>query len=650
MKFYLFLLLFVTACSHSSGYKGHGSESVDPKTLKKFAPKPLPSGELERIEAMLDVRAPGHGLLSPNGKKLYFGWGVTGIYHAWKLEHRGAFPVQMTGGQDATYIEGITPDGKNLILSRDNSGDEYYFLYLQSVQGGPLKLIAGQEKVKTNFAFVSDDSKFLYYTMNMKEPTLRSLYKVNLKTGKSTLVFEGVKGYMYVTDWRKNGDILLGNATGNISREYYLYNENTKKLTPLLGQGEEESYTMAFSRKTGEYLVRTDKFGEYQRLYLYKNGDFTPLTKNMAYNVTSFSIDKTRSRILYGVNKDGFSEVHAMSAKSYQRLRTPFPMRKNVLHVYHGLTTPNGRYTVFSLEKVNSPKSSYVYDWRTGKARQWVFPSSPEIDTRDFVAQTIEHYTARDGTEIPMLVRRPQQCKNKVCPVIVTFHGGPESQSKPFFSPIAQLYLEEGFVLVHPNVRGSSGYSKTWLHSDNGPKRLDVITDIEDAALYIKKNWSRNGVVPKIGVKGGSYGGYSTNMAMTLFAGAYDAGVSVVGMSDLRTFLENTGPYRRHLRVSEYGDPDKDMEALTKLSPVTYLDRIQDPMLIVHGATDPRVPAGEAIQLYTAMEKKGLESELILFADEGHGVRKRKNQAIYIGHTLAFFKKHLKPMESKEAE
>ena len=129
---------------------------------------------------------------------------------------------------------------------------------------------------------------------------------------------------------------------------------------------------------------------------------------------------------------------------------------------------------------------------------------------------------------------------------------------------------------------------------------------------------------------GGSYGGYSTNVAMTLFAGAYDAGISIVGMSDLSTFLKNTGPFRRHLRVTEYGDPMKDKEALAKLSPVNYLDRLKDPLLVIHGATDPRVPAGEALQIYRAMEKKGLEGELILFADEGHGIRKRKNRAIYI--------------------
>jgi len=140
---------------------------------------------------------------------------------------------------------------------------------------------------------------------------------------------------------------------------------------------------------------------------------------------------------------------------------------------------------------------------------------------------------------------------------------------------------------------------------------------------------------------GGSYGGYSALMAMTMFAGAYDAGVSVVGISSLVTFLENTAPYRRSLRTSEYGDPTKDREALLKLSPITYVDRVSAPLLLLQGATDPRVPAGEALQMYEAIRGKNVPTGLIVFADEGHGVRKRENQVLLYGHVLRFLKEQL---------
>ncbi|HEX4925574.1 MAG TPA: prolyl oligopeptidase family serine peptidase, partial [Bdellovibrionales bacterium] len=148
---------------------------------------------------------------------------------------------------------------------------------------------------------------------------------------------------------------------------------------------------------------------------------------------------------------------------------------------------------------------------------------------------------------------------------------------------------------------------------------------------------------PQVGVMGYSYGGYSTLVAMTMFAGAYDAGVSLVGMSNLYTFLQNTAPYRRILRAAEYGNPETEKEMLLKLSPITYLDRVKDPLMIIQGASDPRVPVGEAVQIYEAATKRGIPAQLMIFADEGHGSAKRDNRVLELGHTIKFFDAHLKP-------
>jgi dipeptidyl aminopeptidase/acylaminoacyl peptidase len=168
-----------------------------------------------------------------------------------------------------------------------------------------------------------------------------------------------------------------------------------------------------------------------------------------------------------------------------------------------------------------------------------------------------------------------------------------------------------------------------------------VISDIEDCSKFIRSSWAKGGKTPKIGIFGWSYGGYSTFFAMTRFAGAYDAGVAMVGMSNLYTFLMNTAPYRRILRISEYGDPEKDKEALKKLSPITYLDQVRSPLLITQGVNDPRVPAGEAIQIQEALTRKKIPSQLILFGDEGHGATKRENRVLELGNLIQFFNKHL---------
>src|SRR5262249_48965699 len=243
------------------------------------------------------------------------------------------------------------------------------------------------------------------------------------------------------------------------------------------------------------------------------------------------------------------------------------PVPAEVDHVYTGTASRDGRYVTLGIETGKAPRTSYVWDWQTRKLTQWALPSAPEVDLSKFVPAKLMSYPARDGTPIPMFVRFPKGCapgenaSSDPCPVVVEFHGGPEGQAQPGFSTYDQLFLDAGFIYVEPNVRGSDGYGKKWLDADNGAKRLDVITDIDDCGKWVRANWGRNGRPPKVGIMGGSYGGYSTLIGMTMFGGTYDVSVSIVGISNLATFLRNTSPYRRILRITEYGDPDRDAEA-----------------------------------------------------------------------------------------
>lgn len=386
-------------------------------------------------------------------------------------------------------------------------------------------------------------------------------------------------------------------------------------------------------------MVLTNKLSDFRRLYRVKDGKFEAVSPELKWDVSSFSVDQARTRILYTVNEGGYTRLGALDAKTYKPVALPkLPPGDQV---FFGITTKDGRFSTLGVETSQAPRTSYVYDWQKRSLVRWVVPSAPEVDTTRFATASLESYPARDGTPIPMFVRRPASCPNGPCPVVVEFHGGPEGQSTAGFSPYAQLFVDLGFVFVQPNVRGSDGYGKKWLDADNGAKRLQIITDIEDCSKFIRERWAQDGKAPKVAVTGGSYGGYSSLMAMTRFAGAYDAGVSNVGISSLLTFLNNTAPYRRILRTSEYGDPEKDKDVLQQLSPVTYVDKIAAPLLLIQGLSDPRVPAGEAVQIRDAVAKRGVPVELIIFPDEGHGAQKRENRVQTIGQTLLFLKKHL---------
>ena len=635
------LLAAPAAAAPQSAYKGHGAESVPAEVIAQYAPKPLPAALARRIQSMMDVRAPGMGQVSPDGTKLYFGWSVTGTPQVWRLDGPNTFPVQLTGGEDRTTLADVFPDGKTLVLQRDRKGEENPGLYLMPAAGGALVEVQHRPGVQTFFQFVSDDGTWVYFTANDIRPDSYAVYRWNVATKAKELLVDA-PGLWSVGDHRPDGTLLLKRSTGSLTSEYWERDAATGKRTPVLGVGETEEYEgTSYGAAPGELLVLTPKLGEYRKLCRWDGKKLSPVTGDLRWDVSGFGLDEAKTRVLYTVNEAGYTRLHAVDARTF----APVPLPKlpdGADHVYSGASTRDGRYTTIGVETAKAPRTSYVYDWKAGALTRWVVPSSPEVDTTTFAAATLEHYPARDGTKIPAFVRRPTRCEPAPCPVLVEFHGGPEGQAQPGFSTYAQMFVDAGFVFVEPNVRGSDGYGRSWLDTDNGAKRLKVWTDIEDAATWARTAFAAGGKAPKVGVMGGSYGGYSALVAMTKFAGAYDAGVSIVGISNLVTFLENTAPYRRILRTTEYGDPAKDRDVLVELSAVTHISKLKAPLQIQQGATDPRVPVGEALQVYEAAKKTGAPTELLIYADEGHGAGKRENQVLMIGHALRWMETHLK--------
>ncbi len=646
MKRAALLLFGLATIAHAETYKGLGAESVSAAEVAKFAAPPLPDTVSRRIQTMLDLRGASDGPLTRKGDRAFFTSRLTGQFQVWRQDAPMGFPVQVTGGEDRTSIAEIAPNDAFIVVQRDVGGQENPGLYTMPVAGGALTLVQHTPKVQTFHELVADDSKSIYFRANDIAADSFAIYRWDVATQKKEKVFDQ-PGLWSIAD-HKGTEWILVKTIGNTVNEVYTYDLTTKTLTPLLGQNKAQEYDVRFGAKRDQFLVRTNEPSEYFRLYQLARGstELVPITPERKFDVEEFGIDDARLRIYVRTNEAGYAKTNVLDARSFKAVKLPkLPAADHVrvTSISHG-----GRYIGISLEGSTMPGQSLVYDWQKKRLTTWRVPMTPEIDVSKFAAATLESYPARDGTPIPMFVRRPASCPaagaktGTPCPVIVEFHGGPESQTRAGFSGTAQAYVDAGFIIMQPNVRGSSGYGKQWLNADNAARRLDVVTDIEDASIYIKKTWTAGGKAPKLGVLGGSYGGYSVLMAMTYFAGAYDAGVQSVGISNLKTFLLNTAPYRRALRVSEYGDPTKDEAALAKLSPITHVAKLKAPLLSIQGVNDPRVPVGEAMQFYKEAERRKIPGGLILFPDEGHGVAKRANQVLAIGHTLAFFEKHLK--------
>jgi dipeptidyl aminopeptidase/acylaminoacyl peptidase len=620
-----------------AGYSGLGADSVSAQDVARFAPTPLDERVSRRIQVMLDVRGASAGQSTSKGDHQYFTSRLTGVDQVWRQDGPMKLPVQLTGGEDRTQLVAIAPDDSFVVVSRDVGGEENTGIYLLAPDGGPLRVVQHAPKVQTTLEYISDDSKALYFRSNDKDPASYALHRYDVATGKIDTVFDD-KGLWRIADHRGDAQWLLIKIVGSSQQEVYEYDVKARKLTPVIGQGEVEEYDAAYGARPGQILIQTNKLGQFRRLYALEAGKLAPISPEQPHDVGDCRIDPARLRIYCDVNQDGYRKLAVFDARTLKPVALPRLTASESVSL--AAVSRSGRFAELQLESSTLVPQTLTLDWQTGKLTTWRLPSTPEIDTRGFAQANLEIYPARDGTMIPMVVRRPAHCDGP-CPVIVDFHGGPEGQARPGFSTTAQLYVDAGFTYVQPNVRGSSGYGKAWFHADDGAKRLDVITDIEDVAKFIRASWGKDGKPPRIGATGGSYGGYAVLMAMTYFAGAYDAGVESVGISNLASFLINTSPYRRAVRISEYGDPVKDREALVQLSPITHIARLKAPLMVFQGLNDPRVPAGESLQIYRQLEQRKIPGGLILFPDEGHGSRKRGNIVLTLGHTIAFFERHL---------
>lgn len=632
------------ACSSTSknspntAYKGFGLDSISKQTLEKYAP-PTPNADIKnQVEKLVDIRSPSAGLITNDGKKLFVNWNVTGSNQIWRLDGVKSFPVQMTGGEDRGNLVDLSPNSQWIVISRDSKGDENPGIYLMRAVGGELKKVYYNPKHQSSFQGFTKDSRYLYYRSNTVAADSYVIYKYDTVTDKTETVWDK-PGIWYLSDM--DGDrAVLSRATGSMQNEHFVFNLKTKELTPLIGQNETEDYSVSMLKAKDEYLVLTNKLADQRTLYKLKNGKLTEFLSGNGSDINGAEVSEDYNYLAYSINKEGYNQIKLMDLRTKKDI--PIPNSSNVEQASWGSFSFNNRYITYGTELHNAPRKNYVFDLQTKKSTEWMLSSTPEVDVSGYVRAELMKYPGEGGAQVPMFVWRSEACKQKTCPVIINFHGGPESQSVPRFNAIVNLYVQRGFIYTQPNVRGSDGYGKKWLRADNGAERLKVISDIRDASRFAKKQFAVGGVVPKVGITGGSYGGYSTLVGASMYSEDYDAALAIVGMSNLITFIENTAPYRRALRANEYGEPKNDREFMLKLSPVTYIDKVTKPLLIAHGATDPRVPVGEAVQFHETVKKNNANAQLIIFPDEGHGVSKRPNIVLLNSYAVDFFEKNLK--------
>ena len=564
--------------------------------------------------------------------------------------HRVCQPMGMR--EQLTFFKepvgGITPSPdkawrSGFVFSKDKGGDEFSQLYWFDYATRTSTLLTDGKRSQNGGTILSDDGALMAFTSTSRNGKDRDVWLRDTKTGEARLLL-AAGGSWSALDLSPDGKSLL-------VAEYRSINDSrpgevdiaTGKLTLFPVDGGTAAFGgFEYARNgKGVYFV-SDEETEFRHLRHHdpETGKTTVLSKRIPWDVENFTQNDDGSRIAFVSNEDGISALHVLDTANYQEIKLPsLPIGV----VGGGAFSPDGSKLALSINTATSPTDVYIIDIAGNQLTRWTQSEVGGLDTSKFATPTLIRFKSFDGRSIPAFYYRPLGLKaGEKVPVLINIHGGPEGQAQPTFSPSIQYQLRELKVAVLvPNVRGSSGYGKTFLQLDNGFKRKDSVKDIGALLDWIAKQPDLD--KDRVGVVGGSYGGYMVLASMVDHNARIRAGVDVVGISHFSTFLKNTESYRRDLRRVEYGDErEPAMSAFhEKIAPLNNAKAITKPLFVAQGFNDPRVPYTEAEQMVKAVRGNGGDVWFLMFKDEGHGFRKKPNSDYYGAAEMMFWKKYL---------
>jgi dipeptidyl aminopeptidase/acylaminoacyl peptidase len=533
----------------------------------------------------------------------------------------------------------------SFVFSKDVGGGEFFQLYRYDVSSGDVTLLTDGKSRNTDAVWSHAGDRLVYGSTrrDANDVDLWEIEPANLKSDHLLTQLQG--GGWQALDWSPDSSKVL--AVEEISaNEAYLWIVDAKSgektlITPK-GGAEKIAYNDGRFSKDGKGIfVTTDKDSEFQRLAYVDlaTKEHTYLTSNIPWDVDEFDLSDDGKTIAFVVNEDGFGVLHLLDTNTRKEKSVP-SLPKGVISgvQWH----KNSRDLGFNLSSARSSSDVFSLDVQTGKVERWTFSETGGLNTSDFPEPELIHWKSWDGRTISGFLYRPPAKFTGKRPVIINIHGGPEGQFRPGFPGRWDYYMNElGVAMIAPNVRGSTGYGKTFLALDNGFLREGSYQDINTLFDWIQTQPQLDS--GRVLVTGGSYGGFMTLAVATNYNDRICCSVDVVGPSNLVTFLEHTSGYRQDLRRVEYGDErDPKMRAfLERIAPYNKAKNITKPLFVVAGKNDPRVPASESEQMVNIVRQNGTPVWWLMAKDEGHGFAKKKNQDYQFCATVMFVKDYL---------
>ncbi len=631
------------------------AEADDPSRPPAIATHNVPavSAELmERLRQYQNVRTAAFRGWSPDGKGMLIAtrFGDTAQLH--RVYEPGGRREQITffsEPADGTFI----PEAKDgaILVTMSRGGSENEQVNFLDRQTGQAQLLTDGKSRNLLGPILHDGSRMIVHS-NLRNGRDTDLYTAEPRKADSLKLLLTVENeHWNAQDWSRDGSKLLLNRYVSINETYPALLEmasREKTPLPIPGGGPVAFGAMKFAPDGKSVWLTTDAKGEFRqlaRLDLATN-KYEWLTEDIPWDVDAIEVEPHSGLVAFTVNEDGASSLYLLEQGKRRRVELPLGQVASLDF------DPDGSRLGFTLVRPDAPADAYSLSLADGKIVRWTYSEVGGLNPDTFVTPTRIQFASFDGRKIPAYYFKPRTAsKEKPAGVLVEIHGGPESQYRPIFNGISQFYLNElGMAVIHPNVRGSAGYGKTYLKLDNAEQREDSVRDIGALLDWIG---SQPELDPsRVVVMGGSYGGYMVLASLTHFNDRIKAGVDIVGIASFRTFLKNTSAYRQDLRRAEYGDErDPKMQAFfEKIDPLSNVDRIKSALLVAHGRNDPRVPFSEAEQIARLVEAGGRPVWTVYADNEGHGFAKKANRDYLTAVTVLFFSEALGPRPGVETD
>jgi len=612
----------------------------------------------EGFEQYLAIETAGGPTWHPEKDEIAFVYNAPGYFQVFSVPVKQGFslwPTRLTFDSERCTSPHYLEDG-SIIFLKDRGGDENFQIGHLNLDS---KLTWITSDLKAKHVGLKITNSTLYYSANVENKAAFAIYrhKFPLQINTPELLYQPDQGIYLISEVSPDEKyLILGRIHGNNDQELLLYDveqQTVKNITELISGKDKNRWVAVRWLDQDHVLVLTDYKSEFVRLAIITpSGDFNTMDEfesDLKYDITNTAWTRNSPYTYYTLNEEGYNRLFQckFTSKGCNELKelNIFPEHAVVSagdarSFGDGLAISNdGNKLAITLSTPTSPVNIWIHDLQLNSTWKTTNVNTGGLDPAIFVGTELNDFTSFDSLRVPYFKYLPRGTKpEKGWPAIIVIHGGPESQIRPGFSPMIQFFLSAGFAVITPNIRGSTGYGRTYLDLDNKEKRLDSIRDIKWLVKQLKEkedSIDSNRLV----IFGGSYGGFAVLSAMTEYPDLWKAGIDVFGIADFVTFLQNTAEWRRGLRASEYGSLENDMETLIRISPIHKVDKIKAPLFIIAGDNDERVPVSESIQMYEKLKAKGLQVELLRFADEGHGITKLENKITAYARIIEWLKK-----------